>query len=276
MVDRARAKRLAVPWTGVRARVRPVSLLLRLATLASCVLAAVPTSAEGQLGRLLQAVKEGGGWARFSVEEGRGGYRSAAVPVAGLSLDGCFQVVQPATGTWTLTARDLLGDGRIEATVGAGEPVRFSYEAGFRTQLDVVVEWSEPRDTTLVVWIGLETLAQEGRDVCQPPGGQRLQAGAGGRGRRLIAVGAGRSMVVRPASHAVASAATRRGRGGRWTPAAASAGQSVVAPGSRPGCLARRSLHAKQAERTKATAAAATTMASTTAGSQARPVIRSR
>lgn len=233
---------------GARARLRPVSLCLRVAAVASCASAAVPASAEGQLGRLLQAIKEGGGWARFSVEDGRGGYRSAAVPVAGLSLDGCFQVVQPATGTWTLTARDLLGDGRIEATVGAGEPVRFSYEAGFRTQLDVVVEWSEPRDTTLVVWIGLETLAQEGRDVCQPPPGDPpLQAGAVARGP--AAVGAGQSRVV--------PSARRR-------------------PGARPRRLARRSLHAKQADKPKATTAAATTMASTTAGSQARPVIRSR
>lgn len=154
-----------------RIRLSLVRGLARLAVLASCLLAVAPESAEGQLARLLQAIKDGGGWARFSVENGRGGYRSAVVPVAGLSLEGCFQVVQPTTGTWTLTARDMLGDGRIEATVGAGESVRFSYEAGFRTRLDVVVEWSEPRDTTLVVWIGLDTLAGDERDACEPPQG---------------------------------------------------------------------------------------------------------
>lgn len=235
---------LAVRRTG--ARLRPVPAPLRLAALASCALAAAPGSAEGQLAQLLQAIKEGGGWARFSVEDGRGAYRSAAVPVAGLSLDGCFQVVRPATGTWTLTARDMLGDGRIEATVGAGEPVRFRYEAGFRTRLDVVVEWSEPRDTTLVVWIGLETLAQEGRDVCQPPpDGQPLQAEADAHGRAAVA---GQSTAALPVRRRL---------------------------GARPKRAARRSLHVKQDDRPNATAAAATTSASTTAASQASPVIRS-
>lgn len=161
----------------------------RLVVAAACAFAALPAPADGQIARLLQAVRDGGGWARFNVEGGRAGYRSAAVPVAGLSLAGCFQVVQPRMGVWTITARDMLGDGKIEATVEAGEPFRFSYEAGFRTQLDVVAEWSEPRDTTLVLWIGLETLADEERDVCQPPpGGGREPRGhvpdlsAGARG----------------------------------------------------------------------------------------------
>ncbi len=141
------------------------------ALLSSCFLAVAPTAAESQLARLLQAVRDGGGWVRFEVEDGKSGYRSDPVPVVGLSLDGCFQVVQPRTGSWTLTARDMLGDGRIKATVEAGEPVRFSYEAGFRTQLDVVAEWSEPRNTTLVMWVGLETLADDDRDICEPPQG---------------------------------------------------------------------------------------------------------
>ncbi len=142
--------------------------LVQLAA-AAWALAVAPGLADAQLARLLQTLRDGGGWARFAVEGGRGGYRSSPVPVAGLSLSGCFQVVQPRTGAWTITARDMLGDGKIEATVAAGEPVRFSYEAGFRTRLDVVVEWSEPRDTTLVLWVGLDTLADEDRDSCRPP-----------------------------------------------------------------------------------------------------------
>ena len=48
-----------------------------------------------------------------------------------------------------------------------GERVPFRYRTGRRAQLSVDVRWSEPRDTTLVVWVGLETPGQQ-RDVCDP------------------------------------------------------------------------------------------------------------
>ena len=38
---------------------------------------------------------------------------------------------------------------------------------GRRAQLSVEARWSEARDTTLVVWVGLETPGQQ-RDVCEP------------------------------------------------------------------------------------------------------------
>jgi len=41
--------------------------------------------------------------------------------------------------------------------VEPGEPVEFSYTTGTLSRLSVEARWSEARDTTLLVWIGLET-----------------------------------------------------------------------------------------------------------------------
>lgn len=134
-------------------------------------LAVVPTSAQGQLGQVLQAAANGGSWVRFQVEAGRGAYRSARLPVAGMTLDGCFQVWEGHSGSWTVRAKDLRGTTEIDVTVAPGEPVEFSYEGGMTAEIDVQIEWSEARDTTLIAWVGLLALAgdEDERDICQPP-----------------------------------------------------------------------------------------------------------
>ncbi|MGI9629145.1 MAG: hypothetical protein ACR2QM_20145, partial [Longimicrobiales bacterium] len=95
----------------------------------------------------------------------------AVLPVGGLQVDGCFQVWEGHTGSWQLRAEDTVGDGELEVTAEPGAPVEFSYKAGFQAQLDLTVEWSEPRDTTVFIWVGLKGLGGEGRDACQPPAG---------------------------------------------------------------------------------------------------------
>lgn len=133
---------------------------------------AVPTSvAQGQLGQVLQAVANGGSWVRFQVEAGRGSYRSPRLPVAKMTLDGCFQVWEGHSGTWTIRAKDLRGTTEIDVTVAPGEPVEFKYEGGLTAEIDLAIEWSEPRDTVMIAWVGLTALAGEDgeRDVCQPP-----------------------------------------------------------------------------------------------------------
>lgn len=146
-------------------------MVMKIAALAAAALvAAVPCSAEGQLAELFRAVANGGSWATIEVEAGRGSFKSAAMPVAGLSLEGCFQVWEGHSGTWRVRAEDLLGDAEIDVEVEPGESVLFEYEAGLRAQVEVTVEWSEPRDTTFFAWVGLKGLASDPqRDVCEPP-----------------------------------------------------------------------------------------------------------
>ena len=125
--------------------------------------------ATGQIADLLQAMNQGGGWISLDVVDGHGSYQSTAMPVGGLRFDGCFQVWRGHSGEWKVRAEDKLGDGELEVTTTPGEPVDFAYRAGFQAQLDVSVEWSEPRDTTLFMWVGLSAFASGARDVCQPP-----------------------------------------------------------------------------------------------------------
>jgi hypothetical protein len=84
-----------------------------------------------------------------------------------LTIAGCVQVYAGHSGRWDIVARDSLGDGRMEAEVIGGEPVPFRYEARERAQLTVEARWSEPRDTTLLLWVGLHTPGRT-RDVCEP------------------------------------------------------------------------------------------------------------
>jgi len=136
--------------------------------LAVLVLAAAPAAAAGQsILDLLQSIRDGGGWVYIDVEGGRGTWVSSALPTLELTLSGCMQVYAGHSGRWDIRARDTLGDGRLETNVAGGERVPFHYRTGRRAQLSVEARWSEPRDTTLVVWVGLETPGRQ-RDVCEP------------------------------------------------------------------------------------------------------------
>lgn len=132
---------------------------------------AAPTAANAQIVELLQAVDRGGGWITLDVVDGRGRYESGVLPVGGLRLQGCFQVWRGHTGTWRVQAEDRLGDGELDVRTRPGQPVEFDYKAGTRARLDVSVEWSEPRDTTLYMWVGIAGLSGRERDVCQPVSG---------------------------------------------------------------------------------------------------------
>ena len=64
--------------------------------------------------------------------------------------------------------------------VAPGEPVAFSYTTGTMSRLTVEARWSEARDTTLLVWIGLETRNPRRPDACVPVYGKRGDAKAPG------------------------------------------------------------------------------------------------
>ena len=137
-------------------------------SLAALFFAASPGDARGQsVLDLLQSVRNGGGWVYLDIVGGRGAWASSPLPTLDLTLTGCMQVYAGHWGRWDILAQDALGDGELEANVAGGESVRFHYQTGRRAQLKVEARWSEPRDTTLAVWVGLETPGRQ-RDTCEP------------------------------------------------------------------------------------------------------------
>lgn len=117
---------------------------------------------------LLQALLDGGAWVAIPIEDGAGSLSSEALPTLGMTLRGCAQVYGGHSGRWAIQARDSLGRGRLDVDVEPGEPVEFSYTTGPVSRLTVEARWSESRDTTLLVWIGLETRNPRRPDACVP------------------------------------------------------------------------------------------------------------
>lgn len=135
--------------------------------------------ADAQVVQLMRAIADGGSWINLPVRTGKASLRSPAVPLAGLALNGCLLVWKGHSGEWTVRARDTLGDKELDVVALPGQPVKFDYKAGFKAQLDLEVEWTEPRDTTLFMWVGLspgrkkerksESKQPGERDICRPP-----------------------------------------------------------------------------------------------------------
>ena len=150
---------------------RRVGASSRTVGLLALALVAAPLPAQGQIAELLRIVNNGGSWINLDIESGSGSFESPVFPVAGLALDGCFQLWEGHSGSWTVRVEDTLGDDKLNVTAAPGERVKFRYKAGLQAQLDVEIEWSEPRDTTLFMWVGLSALAgkETSRDICQPP-----------------------------------------------------------------------------------------------------------
>jgi hypothetical protein len=151
-----------------------IVLLLSLA-LSPLLTRPVAVQAQGPM-ELLRVIRQGGGWISLPVTGGSAEVTTDTVPTLGVALQGCVTVWPGHSGTWTLEASDPLNDQRLEATAGPGEGVPFSYQTGPRSVLGVRVKWSEPRDTTLHLWVGLE-VPTSSEDPCTP----RYRGGAGGR-----------------------------------------------------------------------------------------------
>ncbi len=136
--------------------------------LAVAALLTVPASVHAQNPmQLLRSISQGGGWLSVPITEGRGEISTDTVPTFGLSVKGCLTVWPGHSGRWTLKAEDPLNDQQLDAEAAPGEGVPFSYESGPRSALEVLITWSEARDTTLNVWVGVETRNAE-RDACDP------------------------------------------------------------------------------------------------------------
>lgn len=157
-----------------RLRIFPIGSAAAVLFLAPAL---APSPADAQVLNLLRAIGDGGSWVKLPVEEGRASYRSPALPVAGIAVNGCVRVWVGNKGAWTLRAQDLLGEAKLAVTTEPDKPVKFEFKAGFQAQLDLEVEWSESGDTDLYLWVGLalkqdpppEESEEDERDICEPP-----------------------------------------------------------------------------------------------------------
>ena len=128
---------------------------------------ATTVQAQG-IGELLASIRNGGGWITIPVVSGKGRLLTGTLPTIGLRVAGCALVWGGHSGRWEIRAHDTQGGGRLEMDADAGESLSFDYTTGLTAQLDVNVRWSEPRDTTLLLWIGLEGSARDGEAACEP------------------------------------------------------------------------------------------------------------
>lgn len=148
---------------------------MRALLLTAALAVLVPSGARAQgIAELLEAVRVGGGWISLPVVNGRARLTTVALPSAGRTLKGCMEIWPGHSGSWLLKVTDTYGNGRIEAEARPADDIPFTYTTGMLAQLEVDVRWSEPRDTTLMVWVGLESPRRE-RDACEPvyPDGAR-------------------------------------------------------------------------------------------------------
>ncbi|MEX2473429.1 MAG: hypothetical protein WEA34_14665 [Gemmatimonadota bacterium] len=153
-------------------RSKRAALLGGATLLIVAVFGETPTAASGQtVGDLLASVQNGGGWVSVPIQNGIGHVSTAAVPTMGVRLSGCVHVWGGHSGRWDIDANDALGTGRLTMSAGPGESVPFTYAAGMRSKLEIDFAWSEPRDTTLFLWVGLARPNEAPEDTCEPDAG---------------------------------------------------------------------------------------------------------
>ena len=139
------------------------------ALLVSAVVAAAhPGALRAQgLDGVMTAIRNGGGWVSVDIKAGRGSTTTLPLPTMGMALNGCVRVFDGNSGRWRITAHETIADATLEVNAVPGQGVPFSHEFGLRSQIDVEFVWSEPRDTTLFLWVGLGD-AESDPDVCIP------------------------------------------------------------------------------------------------------------
>jgi hypothetical protein len=118
---------------------------------------------------VMAAIRNGGGWVSVDIRNGRGAASTLPLPTMGMTLTGCVSVWEGNSGRWRIRARDTVAEKTIETNSVPGQGVAFQHEFGMRSQLEVEFLWSEPRDTTLFLWVGLGD-AESDPDVCVPKG----------------------------------------------------------------------------------------------------------
>lgn len=133
-------------------------------------MAAAPGSLEAQsFGDLLRLLRAGGSWVGIPVQDGEGRVDLGSLPTAGMEVEGCARIWSGHSGTWEIRAEDVGSDRLLEATVRPGEAVHFRHATGNTARVRVDVRWSEPRDTTLVLWVGVRRAGRsDDGELCAP------------------------------------------------------------------------------------------------------------
>ncbi|MDH3272029.1 MAG: hypothetical protein OEN56_11885 [Gemmatimonadota bacterium] len=149
---------------------RFTSLALGSAVVSVIALAGTPLGAEAQsIAGILSGMRDGGGWVGIPIEGGEGSYTTVRLPTAGMTLSGCVHVWYGHSGQWTIEARDQITDSTLTITAEPGIGVPFSHRFGMQAKLDFEFHWSEPRDTTLMLWVGVDMDGEGGEPaVCNP------------------------------------------------------------------------------------------------------------
>jgi hypothetical protein len=140
---------------------RPLSLLIALFAWAT------PLEAQA-VADIMNGIRNGGGWVGVPIEGGRGSIATIRLPTFGLTLSGCVQVSDRNSGVWELEALDRIGGARLSEQAEPGEGIEFDHTFGVSAQLQFDFEWSEPRDTTLILWVGLARTGEPARSACAP------------------------------------------------------------------------------------------------------------
>ena len=112
----------------------------------------------------------GGGWVQIPIDSGKGSFRTITLPTAAMSVAGCVNVWPGHSGTFEIRAHEsVLGSNlRMEAEPGVGVP--FEHDFGMTAQVDIEFTWSEPRDTTLHLWVGIDPTLKAPEGACDPQG----------------------------------------------------------------------------------------------------------
>jgi hypothetical protein len=117
---------------------------------------------------MLAGIRNGGGWVSVPIVGGTGTASTVTLPTMGLNLTGCVNVWGGHTGEWKIRAQDTIGEESLLLTSVPGQGVKFAHEFGLRSQLEFEFQWSEPRDTTLYLWVGLEREEDGPDEACTP------------------------------------------------------------------------------------------------------------
>ena len=110
------------------------------------------------------------------IEGGVGSFSTYTLPTLGMSLNGCVTVLEAHSGSWHIRAHERVADHVLEVEVEPGVGRMFSHTFGMRAKIDFEFRWSEPRDTTLVLWVGVDFGSEPEGGTCSggaPPQGVR-------------------------------------------------------------------------------------------------------
>jgi hypothetical protein len=145
---------------------RPFRLFASVLTSAA-LFGASPNLGAQEAGEVLSGIRNGGGWISIPIQGGVAEVSTGRLPSAGMTLVGCLNVWHGHSGEWQIRAHDTVSDSTVvvRATPGVGVP--FSHTFGLSAQVDFDFRWSEPRDTTLLVWVGL-AIGKTKEEACEP------------------------------------------------------------------------------------------------------------